>query len=73
MSVEIQVKPEVLRWAINASDKSKVDLEKDIKDIDAVVSATGGATFKSLSDMSLEENKYTVGLFDVRLSSTRRS
>lgn len=31
MSVEIQVKPEVLRWAINASDKSKVDLEKILK------------------------------------------
>ena len=33
---------------------------KDIKDIDAVVSATGGATFKSLSDMSLEENNVAI-------------
>lgn len=33
---------------------------KDINDIDAVVSATGGATFKSLSDMSLEENNVAI-------------
>lgn len=33
---------------------------KDIKDIDAVVSATGGATFKSLSDISLEENNVAI-------------
>lgn len=33
---------------------------KDIKNIDAIVSATGGATFKPLSDMSLEENNVAI-------------
>lgn len=33
---------------------------KDIDNIDAVVSATGGATFKALSDMTLEDNNVAI-------------
>ncbi|MCJ1662793.1 short chain dehydrogenase [Staphylococcus sp. NRL 16/872] len=42
------------------SPKEIEQMYKDIKNIDAVVSATGGATFKSLADMSLEENNLAV-------------
>lgn len=33
---------------------------KDIGNVDAVVSATGGATFKALSDMTLEDNNVAI-------------
>lgn len=33
---------------------------KDIDNVDAVVSATGGATFKALSDMTLEDNNVAI-------------
>ncbi|MCI2804448.1 ImmA/IrrE family metallo-endopeptidase [Staphylococcus pettenkoferi] len=56
MSVEIQVKPEVLRWAINASDKSKVDLEKDIKDIDYCLENDSQFTLSQLEKLSKKLN-----------------
>lgn len=56
MSVEIQVKPEVLRWAINASDKSKVDLEKDIKNIDYCLENNSQFTLSQLEKLSKKLN-----------------
>ncbi|MFU0769470.1 short chain dehydrogenase [Staphylococcus pasteuri] len=42
------------------SPKQIEKMYKDIGNVDAVVSATGGATFKTLSDMTLEDNNVAI-------------
>lgn len=42
------------------SPKQIEKMYKDIGNVDAVVSATGGATFKDLSDMTLEDNNVAI-------------
>ncbi|MED4406968.1 short chain dehydrogenase [Heyndrickxia coagulans] len=42
------------------SPKEIEEMYKSIPDVDAVVSATGGATFKALNEISIEENQFAV-------------
>ena len=42
------------------SPKEIEEMYKSITDVDAVVSATGGATFKALNEISIEENQFAV-------------
>lgn len=42
------------------SPKEIEGMYKSIPDVDAVVSATGGATFKALNEISIEENQFAV-------------